>query len=415
MSLIHSPTTNWHRTSPRMYAKVQKLLVWSILAIYFVFDHANGNHIQGSSNLAAKSHSRVRRARFEDRIIGSIQNKSITQDADLDAFDYSKCGRFTLRQWQLDQSAFNCQRGRSLWEEDQRAGNCSDRVGSGDDANYGEFPSAVRLRVFKSDEFYACSGTLIHKNLVITVSTSQSVEWSIGQTLKEIPLISVSNQLQSWQAASCLDGSDDIRVHFGSNNLKEQREALVEAYCLHKNFHYDGDKTERRDLGMIKLVNELEYIKGQIEPACLSLDTHHHSSAVCALAGFGQISGGTWSDRLKTISLKARTCKEFRRGNRDGTCYSRPDPSHTGGSCLGDAGAGMYCYDRCGGLGQRAFVVGANSGSTTHTCHPGKEDYQWAADFNGMSGAVREMIQSLLYDREEDKPKHKCFRLPYRK
>lgn len=161
------------RTSSEMYATVQKPFLCSILAIYFVVEHVHGNHIQSGSLRGATSHSSVRRANPDDRITKSKPYDLTFPGEYIDAFDYSKCGRSRLKPWQQRESAFSCKDEPSIRYGNQRASNYSERISIGETANYGEFPSAVKLVVyFKSGQKGLCGGTLIHKNLVITVSIS---------------------------------------------------------------------------------------------------------------------------------------------------------------------------------------------------------------------------------------------------
>lgn len=161
---------------------------------------------------------------------------------------------------------------------------------------------------------------------------------------------------------------------------------------------------------MIKLARKLDYIPGKLQPACLRLDMPHDSRAVCSFVGFGYIKNNTDPDRLKTIAV-ARNC--HRNEKPSATCYARPESmSALGHSCSGDSGSGLYCFDSCDGSGQHSFVVGAHSGRPAGYCLPGQKSYQVVADFNGMSGAVRDMIGILLHGK--DTGQHKCISVELR-
>lgn len=187
----------------------------------------------------------------------------------------------------------------------------------------------------------------------------------------------------------------------------------TDAHCLHKDFGYDEIGTTRNDLSMIRLREEVDYVKDELEPACLQLRTHHHLKAVCALAGFGFINDETTTDKLKTISLVPMDCGPVANGPEQ-ACWNRPNPSDIGGSCPGDSGSGIYCFDSCHGEGQRSFVVGTHAGARESVagrkCSPHRRVYQRAADHGGLSIAIREMIGILLHNVGVDK--HECFWWP---
>lgn len=200
-----------------------------------------------------------------------------------------------------------------------------------------------------------------------------------------------------------------MRVRFGSNEISQQEEVDATNWCIHKGFAFER---KGYDLGMIKLARKLSYVPGRLQPACLRLDLQHHPGALCAMAGFGLDAEGRQPDRLMAINFM-RNCDQHSL-EPSSTCYSRPKPTELGGTFKGDSGSGLYCFDSCRGLGQRAYLVGAVSAGINKNwpsdLYDGKKWYQNFADFHGMSEAVEEMIR-ILHNRE-GVDKHNCYPSP---
>lgn len=120
-----------------------------------------------------------------------IGNRTTRQSREpqIDAFDRSICGHANMRQWQLQQRAFGCsddvtrqQTYDGCHSARRPIGSTSralpfggvHRISDGELAMTNEFPSFARvLHPLSGFMHSVCGGTLIHRNLVITVSVSR--------------------------------------------------------------------------------------------------------------------------------------------------------------------------------------------------------------------------------------------------
>lgn len=157
---------------------MQAPIVCSFVTIlYLIADHVVGDQIRASCARAQLSRSQEEAKNvynFLSRLGKRAKSTRKEKGLEIDAFRPEICGQFSTSRWQQGESAFNCRRRRFISRGETRAANISGRVWNGWAANYGEFPSSVQLSIFKANDrfIYTCTGTLIHRNLVMTASNN---------------------------------------------------------------------------------------------------------------------------------------------------------------------------------------------------------------------------------------------------
>uniref|UniRef100_A0A6G1SM59 Coagulation factor X n=1 Tax=Aceria tosichella TaxID=561515 RepID=A0A6G1SM59_9ACAR len=309
------------------------------------------------------------------KYFNAIRTKQRSKDIVLnfiDAYDESVCGKSKMRDWQMDEQAFNCSyssrratpgRYSRMTAGGMRANSSSDRIVDGDPAHEGEFPSMVQvLPTIPQRPYGFCGGTLIHSNLVIT-------------------------------AAHCVESATEVTIRLGSLLADNSDGIEISADKWLYTGNFSNDYTP--DLALVRLSEDVDYVVGRIEPACLRIKSRHHDNAICAAAGFG----GDYGHRLQTIALK-RNCDHEHYLDQYSTCYARPSPNEPGGLCRGDSGSGLYCFAPKRGCGeQRSYVVGAAVAVPNKFSHclPGKKYYQYFVDFQKNSDMIQQMVASLAW------------------
>uniref|UniRef100_A0A6G1S4B7 Chymotrypsin-like elastase family member 1 n=1 Tax=Aceria tosichella TaxID=561515 RepID=A0A6G1S4B7_9ACAR len=322
----------------------------------------------------------------------SPPNPSVNGKLSIDAFNYKVCGQFSNAHLvRGPQNAFRCAGGGASrrrrrgagddYDEEEEMGNESidmmnnddenfdhinstERIVDGRAARWGEFPSHVDLIMSSGGRGMTlhCGGTLIHNNLVITAAHCISENYPV------------------------------ITAKVGTLNKQTGTGVRAERWCWHRNYN---KAAVSYDLGMIKLSQPVTYVPGKVQPSCMIINRQHQASAQCVVIGMGKYDNtGALSSFLRTIGV-TRSCNVWGH-NTFGSCYqSQP----TGGTCQGDSGSGLYCFDNCGGKSPKTFVVGAVS-SGPYGCQPGVPKTMTATDFNKMQNDVRKMIRMLVNNEQ---------------
>lgn len=301
---------------------------------------------------------------------------------ELDAFDYSLCGKAKYQEWQTRQRGFDCPRSsnRSFCQEEEEEERHQEtdsghkergkhRMSFGVNVKPGEFPSQAQL-IWRYDRaVYGCGGTLIHKDLIITAGHCVPRRGSYGR------------------------GQAILGTTWRLNSRRDGVVVPVERWCRLREFYMIG-QAPYYDVGLVKLRYPVTY-GPNIQPACLDLTRRHRDNTNCVIVGTGKISEAE-RYAAKVQAMPMRRIRQSWREMPDTSSYMSASREWAGNPCPGDSGSPLYCYDTCTPGTTKTFVVAAVSSGPFNSCIRGRRVALNFADFNKLRSKIEAMMRSCL-------------------